>query len=37
MSERIKKVLSFLKKNPSFTIGLIIILITLFIAIFADQ
>lgn len=37
MSERIKKVLSFLKKNPSFTIGLIIILITLFIAIFADS
>ncbi|MGE5678377.1 MAG: ABC transporter permease [Pseudomonadota bacterium] len=33
---RIKKFISFLRKNPSFTIGFVIIVITLFIAIFAD-
>lgn len=36
MNKKIKNVLNFLKKNPSFTIGLVIILITLFIALFAD-
>lgn len=36
-NNRIKNAISFLRKNPTFTIGLIIILITLFIAIFADH
>jgi len=33
---KIKNALSFLRKNPTFTFGLIIILITLFIALFAN-
>lgn len=36
-NKRIKNSVSFLKKNPTFTIGLIIILLTLFIAVFADH
>lgn len=35
-NKKIKNALLFLKKNPTFTIGLVIILATLFIAVFAN-